>query len=479
MRHAPRVRANSWEDVSDLVASFGLELDAWQEDVLLAGLGERSDGRWAVRQVGCSAPRQQGKTQLIVARVLAGLLLFDEEVIIVSAHRLDTSREVFLRLVALIEDNPSLQERVEFIGRSEMREYISMKSGQQVRFKARSHAVGRGWSCDCLLLDEAQILNDEMWAAILPTMSARPNPQVWLFGTPPTPLDNGVVFSRFRDAGLEGKDSHIAYLEWSAEPGDDLDDPATWAKANPAFGTRISHEAVAAERAAMTDEKFAMERLGMWSAGVQRSVVPSQSWADQADARSVATDRFALGVEVGPDLAWASIALAGARSDGDWHVELVEDQHTKGAGVEWLDDAVGQWVAANPQIRCVMVDVAGPVSALVEKRGQHWVFRGCGVRVMPIRVDELGSACALVLSGVVSGSLWHIGQPQLTTAVLSAGKRALGDTGKWVWSRRAASSDITPTQAVTYALAGAQLTDQTVPPSGPMWSSGGRRVVSM
>jgi phage terminase large subunit-like protein len=99
-----------------------------------------------------------------------------------------------------------------------------------------------------LLLDEAQILGSAAWSSILPTMSARENPQAWLLGTPPTPQDDGEVFARLRQRGIEGKDSRLAYLEWSADEGDDLDDVATWAKANPAYGTRISVEAIEAER---------------------------------------------------------------------------------------------------------------------------------------------------------------------------------------------------------------------------------------
>jgi hypothetical protein len=76
--------------------------------------------------------------------------------------------------------------------------------------------------------------------------------------------------------------------------------------------------------------------------------------------------------------------------------------------------------------------------------------------VTPVKVAELGAGCALVLDGIVSGWLWHIGQPQLSSAALAAGKRPLGDTGMWVWSRRSAESDITPVQAATLALIGAQ-----------------------
>lgn len=445
-------------------------------------MGERADGRWAARLVGVSAPRQQGKSQLIVARALAGVLLFDEQTILVSAHQTDTAREVFQRLLDIIEDHPSLNRRVESVMKAINRESIRFKGGQAIKIKARSIAGGRGFSADCLLLDEAQILGESAWSSILPTMSARENPQAWLLGTPPTPQDDGEVFGRLREAGLKGTDSRTAWLEWSADPDDDFDDPATWAKANPAYGSRISREAVEAERAAMTDAQFGMERLGMWSVHRVSSVIPAPSWAEQEDAESVPVDRFALGVEVGPDMAWASVALAGVRADGHRHVELDEDQHTKGRGVAWLEPHVSALVAANPQVRAVVVDVGGPIKPLlVERAGRWWLKRpdgSRGVEVTPLKVAELGAGCTDLLSGIVVGDVHHIGQPQLTAAALAATKRAVGDTGLWVWHRRGADSDITPIQAATYALIGAGM-DKTKRPLGSAnkAQSGGRVVV--
>src|SRR5690606_30136369 len=98
----------SWADVADLSAGLGVPLDDWQEDVFESAMGERSDGKWAARLVGVSTPRQNGKSQLIVARALAGVLLFGEKTIICSAHQTDTAREVFQRLLDIIDDNPSL-----------------------------------------------------------------------------------------------------------------------------------------------------------------------------------------------------------------------------------------------------------------------------------------------------------------------------------------------------------------------------------
>jgi hypothetical protein len=450
-------------------------LDEWQEDVLAASMGERRDGRWAARLVGLSTPRQNGKSQLIVARALAGVLLFDEQTIICSAHQTDTAREVFQRLLDIIEANPGLEGRVDSVMRALNREFIRFKGGATIRIKARSVSGSRGFSADCLLLDEAQILGTAAWSSILPTMSARENPQAWLLGTPPTPQDDGEVFARLRQRGIAGNDSHMAYLEWSAEPEDDFDSRETWAKANPAFGTRIEAEAIEAERSAMTDDQFAMERLGMWAVNRARGVIPAPSWGDQADEHSLAVDRFSLGVEVGPDLAWASVALAGQREDGDWHFELDEDQHTRGRGVAWLVPHLESLVAANPQIRAVVADVGGPIAALLEQKSGRWYFKDTRLEVTPVKVAELGAGCSRVLDGIVTGWLHHIGQPQFSVAALAASKRRLGDTGMWVWSRRSADADITPIQAGTLALIGAQATTVKKPARS---GGGGRRVVT-
>lgn len=431
--------------MADLSARFGVVLDDWQETVLEAALSERRDGKWATPQVALSTPRQNGKSQLIVARALAGVLLFDERTIVISAHQQDTAREVFTRLVDIIEEHPALEERVADKGimRALNRESIRFKSGQVIRFKARSTSGGRGFSCDCLLLDEAQILAAPAWSAILPTMSARPNPQVWLLGTPPTPQDDGEVFSRFRDAGLEGKERRLAYLEWSAEPGDDLDDPNVWAKANPAFGTRISHDAIAGERATMSDEQFAMERLGMWAGAAGSSVIDAQTWAAVADVSSLPVDRFALAVDVSPDRSVASVAVAGQREDGLWHVELDEQRN----GVGWLVAYIADRCERN-DIRAVVIDGASPAASLIDELRQR------RVTVTTTSARDMAAACGSFYDGVVDTWLRHIDQPQVNHALSVARKRSLGDA--WAWNRKNSASDITPVVACTLALWGAQ-----------------------
>lgn len=413
--------------------------------MLRAGLAERADGRWSARQIGCSTPRQNGKTQLIVARALAGLLLFDEQTIVVSAHRQDTARETFFRLVQLIEENPSLESRVDFIARSEMREFIRMKTGQEVRFKARSSGSGRGFSCDCLLLDEAQILGAPAWSAILPTMSARPNPQVWLFGTPPTELDDGEVFERIRANGLEGKESKIAYLEWSADEKDPIDDPETWAKANPAYGVRIDHEAIAAELASMSPDQFKLERLGIWRVNSHTAVFSAAEWdalGDEGPALSVKPQVLAVDMSHSRQI---SIAACWHTPDGGLFGEEVWAGSDTAEAIEWLKARAGYRMP-------IFIDIASPASSLVP------ALKAGRAKVTMTHAADMAKACGLVYDMVKAGTLRHgdgPGSEALASAVLGARKRPIRDAGGWGWDRRDETVNIAPLVAFSLAVLGA------------------------
>lgn len=447
MRHAPSVRSNAWEDVADLSASFGVPMDPWQENVLQAAMGERTDGTWAARQVAISTPRQNGKSQLIVARALAGVLLFNEQTIIVSAHQQDTAREVFARILDLVESHPTLERRVDSVMKAVNREYIRFTSGQSIRFKARSAGGGRGFSCDCLLLDEAQILNSAAWSAILPTMSARPNPQAWLLGTPPTEADEGEVFERLRGLGLDGKEPRIAYLEWSANRDDPIYDPETWASANPAYGTRISHEAVAAELASMSEEQFQKERLGIWDEVARhKPLVTISQWRDMTDpGPDDGTKPAALGVDMshGRDIAVAACWINGETA----HVEQVWDGSDPVAATEWIVARAGRRIP-------VVVDQVSPASSLVPE------LRARKCKVTVTTAPMMGQACGLLENRITTNTLTHPGQPELTDAMLGARRRPIRDAGGWALDRRDPAAAIYPIVAATLALFGATANPQ-------------------
>jgi phage terminase large subunit-like protein len=257
----PPSLSSSGRDAVDLAASVGLNLDPWQAFVLDQSLGERGDEKWAAFEVGVIVARQNGKGTILEARELAGLFLFEEQLILHSAHEFKTASDAFRRIRRIVEDSRQFSRRVKQIRTANGSEMIELKSGQRLRFVARSKGSGRGFTADTIILDEAYNLGDQEMAALLPTLSARPNPQVWYASTAGD-MDS-VQLGRVRERGVAGNDPSLAFFEWSAEESDDPADPVTWAKANPALGIRLTEEYIGREHAALAPEAFARERLSI------------------------------------------------------------------------------------------------------------------------------------------------------------------------------------------------------------------------
>jgi hypothetical protein len=396
-------------------------------------MGERSDGTWAAKQIGLSAPRQNGKSQLIVARALAGALLFGETKIVISAHSQDTARETFAKFLDQIDASPALAERIDKVMNALNREFIKFRNGAVVQFKARTVSGSRGFSSDCLLLDEAQILAMPAWVSINSTMSARPNPQIWLMGTPPTPEDNGEVFTSIRTAAASGRSKTLAWLEWAADPADDPALPETRAKANPAWDTRINHEVVQGEFETYPPERFALDRLGIWLGDMSTAILPN--WpACASDAAP--GDPAALGLALDRDRVWLSLGAASS----------AEVPHLGAVRRGRLDrdrDAMLQEVARITKERGipVAIDGGGPAESLIEP------LEDLDVTVVRASLDDYIQACAELFDAVEAGQVEHGNYDDLNAAVTAAGWRPVGD--RRVWSRKA--GDVTMLEAVTLA----------------------------
>jgi phage terminase large subunit-like protein len=250
--------------VADLAARAGLHLDDWERWVLDQGLGRAADGKWAAFETALIVARQNGKGAILEALELAALYLdnFGVDLILHSAHEFKTASEAFRRIQARIENHPQFSRRVRQVYLQRGAESIEMRNGKRLRFIARSSGSGRGFSADLVILDEAYELGDTAMAALLPTLSARPNPQIWYTSTAGLPTSSQLGLVRGR--GLRGDDPSLAFMEWSVDP--DNYDPADlqcWAQANPGLGIRITPEYIAKERAALAPDEFARERLSV------------------------------------------------------------------------------------------------------------------------------------------------------------------------------------------------------------------------
>jgi hypothetical protein len=460
---SPRFATSRGDEAIELAASAGLILDGWQQLVLMDALGVGPDEKWSAFEVGVNVPRQNGKGGILEARELAGLFLFGERLQIHSAHQFDTSLEAFRRLKWLIEETPELDRQVKRWSHSHGEEGIELKNGNRIRFRTRTKGGGRGFSGDTLYLDEAMFLSAHSHGALLPTLSARPNPQVWYTGSAVDQLihDDGVVFARVRERGLAGGDPSLVYFEWSADfdAPDELEesnalDEALWARANPGLGIRIDPEHVAYEQRSMDDRTFAVERLGVgdWpeTTGLE-TIIDIDLWNSLSDTSSKIAGPVVFAFDVSPSRAAATISASGVREDGLAHVETVEQGRGTGWIVPRLVELVGKHEAAK-----VICDAVGPAAALIPELEKN------EVAVETVTAQDYGRACGGFFDAVERRTVKHLGTPEIRSAIKGAATRPLGDA--WAWSRKNSGVDITPLVAATLALWGAATAK--APPSG-------------
>jgi hypothetical protein len=454
----PPYVSSAGDEAIELARVAGLELDEWQQFVLRESLGERPDGKWAAPTVGLVVGRQNGKNAILEARELAGLFLLGEQLIIHTAHEQKTASEHFRRMVNRIRSTPQLQARVLKSIAGKGSEGIELKNGARIFFATRTGGGGRGLTVDLMVYDEAMHLTEDERSALTPTMAAQSmhgNTQTWYTGSAvdqQNPKHDGRPLAQVRDRGIKGADK-VAYFEWSA-PGEDPDkvtdamaaDPVMWSLANPGLGVRISHEWVEHERTVeMGPRGFRVERLsvGDWpEPSAIEQVIDIAAWQALEDPGSEIDGAVCFAFDVSPDRSMACIAVAGMRSDGLLHVEVVE--HGRGTG--WVADRLSELTGRHDSLG-VACDAQGPAGALIPD------IRALDMRVETVTANEHAQACATLFDAVAQRKVRHCGPAQfegaLDGAIKGAVRRPLGDS--WAWSRKNSGVDISPLVAATLA----------------------------
>lgn len=448
MLHLPVGAASSaGQECVDLAATAGLYLDPWQCDVLDGSLSERKGGKWAAFEAALIVPRQNGKNAVIEARQLGGLFLFGEPLQVHTSHEFKTTLEHFLRIRSLIENTRDLYRRVKIIRTGSADMSIELLNGQRLRFVARTTSSGRGLSGDTVYLDEAFAVSAKMLGSLVPTMRARPNPQIWYTSSPPK-HDSEFLHALLKRAESSGE-KRLYVAAWENPPTTALDDVAAWRRSNPAMGIRITEEAMSDELRLLgaTEEglaEFARECVGIREAPLEsigrREITPTR-WAAVIDRRSQISGQLVMAVDVAPDGVAASIAVVGNRVDGIAHLEVIES----GPGAGWVDGRLDGLLEAH-EVAAVGVDVGGPVNILLPELERLCARRRVKLVKLPTRAYAAG--CVEFAGAVAAQRVRHLDQGWLNRAIESGVRRPYGDA--WVWDRRV-TADISPLVAVTVA----------------------------
>ncbi|MEU2313141.1 terminase [Streptomyces albidoflavus] len=469
--------SSSGADAVELASIAGLRLDPWQQLVLDQGLRERADGKWAAGEVAVNVPRQNGKGGIIEARELAGLFLLGERLIIHSAHEFKTARVAFQRIEALIMGCSDLRKRVKRVLNNTTETSITLKTGQVLHFLARSGGSGRGFTGNTIILDEDMILGDDAMGALAPTLAAVANPQLWYLGSAGIGHQS-VQLARLRRRALAAVESGVpdpalAYFEWSIDPHrdecmpgctehDDVDDPASVLRANPAVGFRLTLEKSANELLMMGPTLFARERLGVGDYPSDSAdtwqVIGEEPWRALAAPESEPGEPVVFAIDMTPERSHAAICVAGPWRGGT-HIEVVEHR----PGTAWLLDRAAE-LHERWSPRCWVVDGGGPAGSLIPALEER-----LGITVVQPKVREIAQACGQLYDGVAEHTVSHLDQAPLAAALAGAQKRPLGEA--WAWARRGVGTDISPLMGVTLAKwgLGAEVEEPAGDPLDNIW----------
>jgi hypothetical protein len=448
----------------EMAAAAGLVPDAHQAGVIRHALGLRPDNKWAAFEVAVVEPRQNGKGGILEIRELVGIFEVGEAMIIHSAHEFATAMEAMQRMEGLLEESGFDKELKPKGGvqRAHGAEGFVFKGGRRLRYRTRTKGGGKGFTSDCLILDEAFELPAFKHGALMPTLSGRSlsspsGVQIWYTSSAvdQNVHDDGVVLAGLRRRGWRGDKDKLAYFEWAAleDEGaspedldeDQLADRGLWAKANPALGIRIAEEFVEVEHTSMDSRTFAVERLGVgdWPPTelAAQQVIQTAAWDSLLDLKSRPLDPVCFAFDVSPARTSAAIAVAGTRADGLAHLELVD--HRKGTG--WISERLAE-LQEKHRPAMIVCDGRSPAAALLSS------LEKAGVDVTTTSASEHAQACGLLFDLVEQRGLRHLGGPELRSALKGAKTRPLSEA--WAWARTKSSADISPLVAATLAVWG-------------------------
>ena len=283
------------------------------------------------------------------------------------------------------------------------------------------------------MIDEAQELDSEQLAAILPSVSTRPNPQIW-YGLS-MGNESSTHLGSLRAQALARQDPRVCWLEWSLAEGDRPDDPEVWKRCNPAFPARISMQAMEAEFRALGEMQFARERLGKsnWPSDDtgRFSVISREEWSSCEDSGGITGGSVSFGVAVSRDGRSAAICVCGTGKDDLPLIEIAD--YRPGDGRAWVAPRLAD-LTGRHRTAAVCWDSA----SLAGQLGLDASVKRAKV-VVPKSL-ELAAACGQLQLAFEQRAARHKDDQRLTAAAGAARMRAAGPA--WYFDDRAFGGEI-------------------------------------
>ena len=413
--------------------NLGFELFEWQKEVANTALELDEKGDMFYRTVGCTVGRQNGKTTLLVFRIALELLKPNTLTIFTSQDR-NAARAKFDEHIELLMGTP-FKKRIKKYVRANGQEALYMNNGSSYRVVTPNSTGARGLTVDLACIDEALTHDLRLVSAIQPTMATKPSAQLWITSNAGGPYS--TLLQHYRKLGHQ-KSPALCWHEWTPYNDNfDMFDENVWYEAIPTLGEEAGVTLPAVQEAVQTTDAtiFAQEWLNVWPSLVTQTVIDADKW-DKLIRHDVQIQNYMVfGVDVSPDRDHASIGAAGING-AFTALEVIESENRIG----WLKDRILQ---LHQKWRMpFVIDSGAAASSLIGE------LEAEKVSIISINMRQYGQACHSFYDGVEEGTIAHLGDIRLQTAIEGATKRKLGEL--WAWSRKS-NVDITPLVACSIA----------------------------
>ncbi|MFJ8804201.1 terminase [Streptomyces sp. NPDC102487] len=417
-------------------------------------------GLFCYRDVGLSVPRQQGKTQGLLAVKVHRSSAFKRQRIVYAAQTRAMARDRWEDEFWATIEVSRLAKRFAIRKANAHEAIIHKVTRSRIGITANTESAGHGPPLDLGMIDEAFAHQDDrLEQAFSPAMLTRPMAQLWWASAGGT--EKSVFLNKKRAAGRamveelfrSGVHPRNAYFEWFADDDMPRDDPATWRATLPALGFTVTEDIIRAELEKLDPAEFDRAYLNRTRKAAPPSDpnIPKARWPKLVDEGSRPTPHVAFAVDVSQSRDWSTIAAASLRADGRVHCEVV----ARRPGTDWVVPALQRLAARWDPVAVAVPSSGAPAGSLID----DLVAAGINVpkdKAKPargdlaiLRVNDTVEACGQMADAMRQGDVVHLDQVPLTAAVNGARTRRVGDA--WALDRTASLTDASPFCAVTFA----------------------------
>ncbi len=277
-----------------------IQFQPWQSDFLAAMYGWRVYGHeeWGrYRRALLEVPRGNGKSTTAAAVGLRGVTRKAAPLVIGAATDREAAGIVFGDAAKMVRANPALLEHLKIVDSTKR---IIRKDGMAGRYLVLSSEAPRahGYHPDVVIFDELHTQPDrELWDVLATSQINLPD--ALMLGITTAGYDRTSICWQVHEQALRACDNpalapDLLAAIYSAEDGDDIEDPRVWARANPNLGVSVVEanlraEAERAKRDPAYLNTFMRLHLNIWT---EQSVrwMPMREW----DACAGIVDETAL-----------------------------------------------------------------------------------------------------------------------------------------------------------------------------------------